>query len=156
MVLEIKVKKNVGPKKRWNLKNFESNKFWAQIFWAKWSSSKNPDMYKCHQDNCWLDKCQLDSWICSRCSQEPTIKVSSKSGQQQLRYCWHWVSVAWVVGGWCAKSFSGQTQLCVEVWLGIWQYKKEDIFNPKITWNAVSSFMFQQKLAWGGFCLLQY
>ena len=28
----------------------------------------------------------LTAKICSKCSQEPTFKVSSKSGQKQLRY----------------------------------------------------------------------
>ena len=28
-------------------------------------------------------------WVCSRCSQEATFKVSSKSGQQHLRYSWY-------------------------------------------------------------------
>ena len=40
-----------------------------------------PDMDKCYQDKCCLDKCHADYQICSRCSKEPTFKVSSKSGQ---------------------------------------------------------------------------
>ena len=66
--------------------------------------------------------------ICSRCFQEPNFKVSSKSAQLELRYCWYWVSV--VVGWWVgwlvgfAKQFSCQIQLmlnCHWVELGLWQ-----------------------------------
>ena len=40
-----------------------------------------PDMDKCRQDKCWLGKVNLIDGICSKCSQEATFKVSSKSGQ---------------------------------------------------------------------------
>ena len=43
-----------------------------------------PDLCKCHKNKCCLDKCHHD-----RCSQETTCKVSSKSGQYQLRYSWY-------------------------------------------------------------------
>ena len=33
--------------------------------------------------------------ICSRCSQEPTFKVSSKSGQLELRYSWYGHHDSW-------------------------------------------------------------
>ena len=82
----IKVQKNFGSKKIWGPKNFESNKFRVQKFWVKWSGSKNkksndkwkfplkfgqiwvgnswaiPDLDKCHQDKCWLDKYYNNGW----------------------------------------------------------------------------------------------
>ena len=39
------------------------------------------DMEKCRQDKCFVNKCHLTVGICSRCFQEPTFKVWSKSGQ---------------------------------------------------------------------------
>ena len=58
---------------------------------------------------------------CSCSFHKPTCKVWLKSGQEQLRYWWHWVCV---VDGGGVKSFSCQTQLLswVEVELRLWQF----------------------------------
>ena len=74
----------------------------------------------------------------SRCYQEPSFKVSSKSVRWQLRYCCHWVSV---VVGWYAKSFSCLTQLkvmlgWVELWLswGLWQHHSTPVQHMELIW----------------------
>ena len=46
-------------------------------------------MDKCREDKCCLDKCHITVGICSRCSQGPIFKFSSKSGQIELRYSWY-------------------------------------------------------------------
>ena len=53
-----------------------------------------PDMDKCCQDNCCEDKCYCDSWNMFK-SQEPTLKVWSKSGQEWLRYSWYGQMSPW-------------------------------------------------------------
>ena len=67
--------------------------------------------------------CLSCCYYCCCWSHKPTIKVWFKSGQEQLRYWWHWVCVGGGVGG--LKSFLCQTQLLswVEVELGLclWQ-----------------------------------
>ena len=50
--------------------------------------------------------------ICSKCSQKPTFKVSSKSGQLQLRYCWH------LVGGGVQSHFHVKPNFSLsQVWV---------------------------------------
>ena len=64
------------------------------------------------------------NWVSKFCcccycwSNKPSFNVWLKSGQEQLRYWWHWVC-----GGGGLKSFSCQTQLFswVAVELGLWQ-----------------------------------
>ena len=71
--------------------------------------------------------CCCSCYLCCCClygccwSHKPTFKVWLKSGQEQLRYWWHWVCG----GGGGLKSFSCHTQLLswVEVELGLWQYR---------------------------------
>ena len=48
-----------------------------------------PNMYKCHQKNVAWTNVAMTVGICSRCSQEPIFKVSSKSGKLELRYSWY-------------------------------------------------------------------
>ena len=51
-----------------------------------------PNMDKCTYTNVAWTNVTVTVAICSRCSKEPTFKISSK-----LRHCWHWVCV---VVGW--------------------------------------------------------
>ena len=78
-------------------------------------------------------------------SHKPTFKVWLKSGQEQLRYWWHWVC-----GGGGPKSFSCKTQLLswVVVELVLWQLFRtrtpitSDSFNqppPSSVWSSWSS-----------------
>ena len=55
-----------------------------------------------------LDKCQRDSWNLFKRVPWTFVKVWSASGQQQLRYCRHWVFGGW--WWWCAQSFLCKTQ----------------------------------------------
>ena len=62
---------------------------WIELNWVEVELGKNwvsnswdiHDMDKCCQDKCCLDKNHITVGICSRCSQEPTIKVWSISAQ---------------------------------------------------------------------------
>ena len=63
--------------------------------------------------SCYFCCCYCSGCYCSGCcwSHKPTFKVWLKSGQEQLRYGWHWVCGGggwwwwWVVGGgwWWSK-----------------------------------------------------
>ena len=80
------------------------------------NSWDDPDMDKCRQGQMFpgqMSLRQLESVL------DVLFKVSSKTGQLQMRYCRHWVCVGW--GGGMQSHFRVKPNRCVEVMLGVLQ-----------------------------------
>ena len=75
--------------KFWSKKILAPQKIGSKKFAKDWIRNRGyiPDMDKCHQDRCCLDKCHPDIWHLVRWPKRPSFKVGPNWFSN--RYCWY-------------------------------------------------------------------